>query len=434
MIKKVLIVTYYWPPSSGVGVKRWYFFSQELLKLGVEVVVLTPSNPQFTVKDFEAEESIPHEIDVLKIPIWEPFALMQKLTGGKNKSQVKQGLVLEKEKQGFLDKLLIWIRGNFFIPDARRFWVKPASKFILEYLKNHPVDVLITTGPPHSMHLIGRGVKQKSTIFWVADFRDPWSNWDLLEKLKTSRFAKWLHRRYEKKVLQNADLVLATSPRQAADLKKFGAKHTFSVTNGFSKNVEKIPPQQFDKFRITHLGLLNELRNPVEFWEVLNEIAQENAAFAEVLEVALYGIVGDSVREEFKKWPALASNVLVKEYLNQNQLKAKMADASVLLVVQNRSQNATRIIPYKLFEYLPMQRPILQLGAGFGDSNDILNAFDFCRALDVSDKKAMKDAIQILFKNWQNKIEVPANSDLEKYTHPYLAKKLLAEISRLKNE
>jgi glycosyltransferase involved in cell wall biosynthesis len=284
------------------------------------------------------------------------------------------------------------------------------------------------------MHLIGRAVKQKSAIFWVADFRDPWSNWDLLDKLKTSRFAKWLHLRYENTVLQNADLVLATSPRQALDLKNFGAKHTFSVTNGFLANTENVAAQQFEKFRITHLGLLNELRNPVEFWEVLNEIAQENAAFAEVLEVALYGIVGDSVREEFKKWPALASKVLVNGYLNQSQLKAEMAAASVLLVVQNRSENATRIIPYKLFEYLPMQRPILQLGAGFGDSNDILNAFDFCYALDVSNKEAMKDAIQILFKNWQNKKEISANSDLEKYTHPYLAKKLVAEISRLKNE
>ncbi len=430
-LKKLVIVSYYWPPSSGVGVKRWMFFAEELQKQGVKPIIITPSNPQFNVKDFEAEANLSKDIEVIKLPIWEPFALMQKLTGGKNKSQVKQGLVLEKEKQGLLDKIFIWIRGNLFIPDARKYWVKPASKFILNYLKNNRVDALVTTGPPHSMHLIGRAVKQKSNIIWVADFRDPWSNWDLLDKLNTSKIGKWYHKKLERSVLQNANLVLATSPRQAADLKTFGAQKTAAINNGFSPSQEVVPKQQFKTFRISHLGLLNELRNPVEFWEVLNQLALKNKAFKDALEISLYGIVGDSVKENFKKYKGLEGKVKFYGYLNQSELKAKMHQASVLLVIQNRSANATRIIPYKLYEYLPMERPIVQIGASTGDSNELIEELNAGKALDYANKNAMKQEVEKLFENWLKQKSVAVNPNLNTYSHPVLVTKLIAEINAL---
>lgn len=429
-LKKVLVVSYYWPPSSGVGVKRWLFFSNELAKRGIKVYVLTPENPQFNVRDESSLELIHPNIEVMKIPIWEPFAIMQKLTGGKNKGQVKQGLVLEKEKQGFLDKLFIWIRGNVFIPDARRFWKKPASDFIIKFVEDNPVDVMITTSPPHSMHLVGLRAKQKTGIKWIADLRDPWSNWDLLDKLKTNALGKSIQQKLEKQVIKNADFVMATSPRQAEDLKKLGAKKSFSLNNGFQEIKKETRPAPTDVFRVSHLGLLNELRNPVEFWETLNTLCEKNSVFAEKLVVSLYGIIGDSVKEAFKRWPVLAKKVEYHGYLEQKDLHAKMEEAAVLLVIQNRSQNATRIIPYKLYEYLPMQRPIIQIGAAFGDSNDLIENLKVGSALVKEDKVRMEEVMTRLFEKWQNG-EAQTHVNISEFSYQALAEKLVTEIEKI---
>ncbi|MEQ9232236.1 MAG: glycosyl transferase, partial [Cyclobacteriaceae bacterium] len=206
--KKVLIVTYYWPPSGGVGVQRWMNYAIQLKRLGWEPIIYTPENPQFELKDASLLEKV-KDIRVVKTKIWEPFNFFHRLTGNRNKKSVTQGTVLEKESSSFKDKLFIRIRGNFFIPDPRKFWVKPSIKFLAEFIIAEGIETIITTGPPHSMHLIGRGVKKRTGVRWLADFRDPWSKWDVLKKLKTSPFGMIKHGRLEKSVLTKADGVIA---------------------------------------------------------------------------------------------------------------------------------------------------------------------------------------------------------------------------------
>ena len=186
---KVLIVTYYWPPSGGGGVQRWLKFATYLDKLGCECVVYTPSNPDVPVIDDSLIADVPPGIEILSTPISEPSRILRKITG--KSASDRMGASSDGARKSILSRLSLWIRGNFFIPDARIGWVKPSVKFLKTWISNNEVDVVITTGPPHSMHLIGLGLKK---IFpqlpWIADFRDPWSDMDYLDEFNMGARAR----------------------------------------------------------------------------------------------------------------------------------------------------------------------------------------------------------------------------------------------------
>ncbi len=159
-MKRVLILTYYWPPSGGAGVQRWLKFVKYLREFGWEPIVYTAENPEAPADDDSLEKDIPQNLTILKTPIWEPYDLYKKFTGQASNDRVNAGFLHEKEKPAWSEKLSVWIRGNFFIPDARRFWIKPSIRFLQRYLKTCPVDAIVSTGPPHTMHMIGMGLKK----------------------------------------------------------------------------------------------------------------------------------------------------------------------------------------------------------------------------------------------------------------------------------
>ena len=173
-IQKVLIITYYWPPAGGPGVQRWLKFVKYLPQFGIEPIVYCPDNPSYPIIDKSLIDEIPEGIKVIKQPIKEPYRFAQLLSKKRSKT-ISSGIIPDKAKQTFTDRFLLFIRGNFFIPDARKAWVKPSVQFLSNYIKNEGISTIITTGPPHSLHLIGFQLKQKLKINWIADFRDPWT-------------------------------------------------------------------------------------------------------------------------------------------------------------------------------------------------------------------------------------------------------------------
>ncbi|MBE9481851.1 MAG: glycosyl transferase family 1, partial [Bacteroidetes bacterium] len=175
-MKKVLIITYYWPPSGGAGVQRWLKFVKYLREFGWEPIVYTPENPEAPDIDNSLEKDIPDNLTVIKRKIWEPYTAYKKFIGQEKEQKINAGFLSENKKPKLSENISVWIRGNFFIPDARKFWIKPSVKFLTNYLKNNPVDAMISSGPPHSMHMIALGLKQRLGIPWLADFRDPWTN------------------------------------------------------------------------------------------------------------------------------------------------------------------------------------------------------------------------------------------------------------------
>ncbi len=196
-MKKVLIITYYWPPAGGSGVQRWLKFVKYFRDFGIEPIVYTVENAKYPIIDNTLEKDIPENVEILKQPIWEPNNLFSVF--GKKKSESAGFL---NQNPSFFGKVLQYIRANYFIPDARKFWVIPSVTYLKKYLSEYKVDVVITTGPPHSTHLIGLRLKELTGIKWIADFRDPWTEIDYFHQLPLTKKSIRKHQALEENVLK----------------------------------------------------------------------------------------------------------------------------------------------------------------------------------------------------------------------------------------
>ena len=392
-MKKVLIITYYWIPSGGAGVQRWVKFAKYLRQYGWEPIIYTPKNPEYPSIDHSFEKDIPADITVLKTPIWEPYNVYRNLTGKKNQA-INAGFISENKKQGWKDKLSIWIRGNFLIPDPRRFWIKPSVRFLSDYLKENPVDAIITTGPPHSMHLIGMGLKKNfPSLPWVADFRDPWTNIDFYKDLNLTWLADKIHHKLEREVLQNADTVLVVSRGMEEEFALMKPKKLRVITNGYDESDVQVGPLTLDgRFSISHIGTLNAARNPRIVWKVLSEICAENVDFKKDLQIQLVGKVDFSVLEDIQSY-GLQEQLLKIDYLSHSEAIAKQNSSQVLMLLINQSGNAKGILTGKFFEYLAAKRPILAVGPTDGDAAVVLNETGAGVIVDFADEQETKTAI-----------------------------------------
>ena len=191
-MKRALIVTYYWPPAGGPGVQRWLKFVKYFKEFGVEPIVYIPENPNYPFVDENFSAEIPSDTEILKHPIKEPYRFAKFFSKKKTK-QMSSGIIPKKDSTA-IEKLMLYVRGNFFIPDARVGWVKPSVKYLSDYLENNDVDVVITTGPPHSLHLIGKQLKKELNVKWIADFRDPWTTIHYHKSLRLNKTSEKKHK------------------------------------------------------------------------------------------------------------------------------------------------------------------------------------------------------------------------------------------------
>ena len=432
-MKQVLIITYYWPPSSGVGVQRWLKFAKYLPQYGWKPVIFTPENPDFNLKDEGLKAEIAPETEELRFPIWEPFQIFDKLTGGKNKKNVQQGLVLEKSRKNWKDDLFIWIRGNLFIPDPRVFWVKPSVKFLKEWLMDHHIDLIVTTGPPHSVHLIGYHLKKKFDLPWLADFRDPWSEWDILDKLKVNKLARTFHRRLEKKVLSTADLTTTVSTNLAKQFRELHARSVVHIKNGFDDSdipaTDKALPQ--DKFTIGYFGLLNELRNPPALWDAINNAIDEKFIPPTEFELHLGGIISDSIQFDLQNKFPLNECLKFFPYQSQKQVYQSYLGCHLLLIILNQTGNAKWIIPAKLFEYLATGRKVMLIGPTNSDAADIIREQQAGQIHSFDDSIGIKSSLVDLYTQFKTGKLQPENYQLEKYSRRSLTQELAGHMEGL---
>lgn len=421
-MKKVLIITYYWPPCGGVAVQRWVKTSKFLREFGWEPVIYTAENGEMPVIDHSLEASVPPGIVVIKRPIWEPYDLYKTFLGYKKNEKIGAGFLQEKKKHGILQKISIWVRGNFFIPDARKFWIKPSVKFLTAYLKNNPVDAIISSGPPHSMHLIALGVKKRSGIPWIADFRDPWTKIDYYNELNLSEKANIKHHTLEKKVLCSADKVVTVSKHWADDFNIIN-NNTVVITNGFdeddfSKNNIVTDPG----FILHHSGMINKARNPEMLWEVLSELCQEDEDFNKVLKIQLAGKIDFTVTESIKKYN-LQDKLQYIEHLPHSEAVKAMQRAPVLLLLLNDSHDILGRIPAKLFEYLAARRPVFAVGNKNGDAAQIIHETHAGIVAEMGNKNDIREKVISLFELFK-KDELNINStEIEKFSRRENAKK-----------
>lgn len=427
--KKVLIITYYWPPSGGGGVQRWLKFSKYLPEFGWEPIVFTPENPDFDLKDESLVNDVSKQLEVLKFPIWEPYQIFKRLSG---KKELKQGQVLEEDKSSFLNQIAIWIRGNFFIPDPRKFWIKPSVDYLHSVIERNGIETIVTTGPPHSMHLIGLKLKQKNPeLNWIADFRDPWSQWDILNKFNLSNYSRKRHQKLESAVLKLASKVITVSETWKKEFEQIGAKRVDVITNGFdSSDIEPKSKHIKDKFRVMHAGMLNDFRNPKIFWQVLKELALEDKAFKKDLEICLIGTISDSINLELSGDPELKNSFIFSKHVPHANIFNEYSRASVLLLILNDSKNAAGHLPGKLFEYLAVGVSVLGIGSRDGDAAKVLFKTNSGKVISPNDKDGMKKEIQGLYQNWKTDKPLVQKS-VDSFERKKLTKKLVELLEAL---
>ncbi len=428
--RKILIISYYWPPSGGVGVQRWMNFAIQLKHRRWEPIIYTPENPQFEIRD-EGLITTVKGIRVVKTPIWEPFDLFHKITGNRERKNVQQGLVLEKSNKSFLDKVIVWIRGNVLIPDPRVFWVGRSVKFLRKFLEEEGINTIITTGPPHSIHLIGKRLKKQLIVNWIADFRDPWSKWDVLKKLETSTLSMALHEYLEKRVLDSADIVTTVSKRLAASFQSRTSSSVKILTNGITIKKPNVSTPDEESFTIGYFGMLNEMRNPNQLWHVLDQLCREDKQFNARLQIKIGGIVAESIKSELLSMERLKDKVQLLGCMPHEEVQTMYAECNLLLLLLNKTDNAQWILPVKFFEYLGAHRKILALGKRDSDLGDLMNGKNIGELLDYSNVSALRIFIKQAFDEKEGPDGSAIDELIDRFAHEHLVARLETIINEL---
>jgi glycosyltransferase involved in cell wall biosynthesis len=402
-LQKVLIITYYWPPSGGGGVQRWLKFAKYLRNFGWDPVIYTPENPEGPVEDPSLLKDIPENLTVIKKPIAEPYRFYKKLTGKSKDQKIQTAFLSESaSKNTFLENLSVWIRGNFFIPDARKSWIKPSVKFLSKYVTENTIDIIVTTGPPHSMHMIGYHLKKKLNISWLADFRDPWTNIDYYQQLRLGKRADRMHHQLEQAVLTKADAVTVVSPGMIRDFKAKVERDYFFIPNGYDKADVKNSTGviKSTKFTLSHIGSLTKTRNPENLWRALQELVSENKQFEKDLEIKNIGKIDFSAIESLKS-AGLEKHLTSINYLPHNQVIDEQKSASLLLLLINDTPNAKLILTGKIFEYLASGTPVICIGPVDGDAANIIRNKKCGEVFDFNEIRSLKSHLEAAYKKFK---------------------------------
>ena len=434
-MKRVLIVTYYWPPSGGSGVQRWLKMSKYLPEYGWQPVIYTAEGAEYPVEDPSLEKDVCPEAEVIRRPITEPYSFYKKFLGIKKEQKVKAGFIDETGKQkGWKERFSIWIRGNFFIPDARCWWIKPSVRFLRHYLKDHPVDAIISTGPPHSMHLIAMKLKETLGTPWIADFRDPWTEIDYYNDLHLSRWADRKQHRLEREVLTQADKVVTVAPDGARRLGRLGNRNVRVVYNGFDhddKALVTIVPSK--KFTFTYLGVLSKIQSPENLWLSFGELVKENDGISNDLRIDMIGQIDKSVASSIEK-NGLANHVTFTPYIPHEQVARVHQSSTVLLLLlmPDSEPRAKGLLTGKLFECMASGRPILCIGPEDGDAARILKETKTGTTIGFDNKDKMK---QIILDYYQQYVTdgLPNNeiTSIENYSRKAMAGKFAVLLNEI---
>lgn len=427
-MKKVLIITYYWPPAGGPGVQRWLKFVKYLRDFEIEPVVYIPENPSYPILDESLEGEIPQGIKILRQPIREPYKLAG-LFSKKDTEKISSGIIAEEKNQNFLQKMMLFVRGNFFIPDARVLWVKPSVKYLSAILKEEKIDTIVTTGPPHSLHLIGFNLKKKFNIKWMADFRDPWTQIGYHHKLKLTKSSRGKHEKLEKEVLKKADKVIVTSFSTRDEFQQKTSTEVKVVTNGFDIEENNVAYSN-DKFIISHVGSLLSGRNPINLWEALSELSKENSHFEKDFQLLLAGRVSEEVLSTITE-NQLKPFLELKGYVGHEEAINLQRQSALLLLLEIDSEITRGIIPGKVFEYMASKRAILAVGPEKWDIEKIISSCGAGKVFQYSEKEAIKNFIFSEYEKFKKGEELLVTSEISKYHRRETTKKLAKLIKSL---
>ena len=425
--KKLLIITYYWPPAGGPGVQRWLKFVKYLPEFNIQPIVYIPENPTYPIIDNGLESEVSNKAIILKNKIFEPYGLASFFGKSKTK-KISSGIISNQKKQSVLEKTLLWVRGNLFIPDARFLWVKPSVKYLKKYIVENNIDTIVTSGPPHSLHLIGLELKKNLNIKWLADFRDPWTTIGYHKALKLSSYANKKHKALEKLVLTSADTIIVTSKTTKTEFQAITSKPIEVITNGYDQ--EKIDKQPLDeKFTLAHIGSFLSERNPIILWQALKELVSENAYFKNDFRLKLIGATSQEVLDTISEFK-LNDYVQNLGYVSHQEAVEHQRKSQVLLLIEINSNDTKSIIPGKLFEYMVSERPIIALGPEGSDFAEIITATNTGVFFTYDEKEKLKALLLKYYQKYQNQNLKVHAVGLQQYSRKILTQQLVQILNR----
>ena len=419
-MQKVLIITYYWPPAGGPGVQRWLKFVKYLRDFDIEPIVYIPENPNYPIVDESLTEEIPAGIKVYKKPIYEPYGFARIFSKKKTK-KISAGIINSKN-QSVVEKVMLWIRGNLFIPDARKFWIKPSVDFLQDVIAKEKIGTVITTGPPHSLHLIGLELKKRTKIRWVTDFRDPWTSIGYHKKLKLTKASREKHKQLEHLVLNEADKIIVTSNTTRQEFSNITPKPIVVITNGYDASPGSSAALDVD-FTISHIGSLLTGRNPLNLWKALSELIQENPDFKKHFKLQLAGVISSDVLESIYFY-GLQSYTKLLGYISHDEALQYQRKSQVLLLIEIDSEETQGIIPGKVFEYMASKRPILGVGPANWEVGDLVAESNTGKTYTYSQLGELKSTLLQWFQEYKKEQLILPLAEVKQYHRRELTAKL----------
>lgn len=419
-MKKVLIITYYWPPSGGAGVQRWLKFTKYLPQYGIEPIVLTvdPAFASYAQTDESLLNEISPTLQVVRTQSFELYQLYQKLS---SKKEIPYGGFANESEASLFQKISRFVRGNFLLPDPRRGWNKYAFKEAIRLISEHSVDTVVTTGPPHSTHLIGKKLQKKTGIKWIADLRDPWTDIYYYNQFYHTAPARAIDRRMERLVVEKADHLITVS---ADVLRLLAAKSTKNIAekasiipNGFDEaDFAGKTEKEEQKFTITYTGTISEIYDISGLIEAIKKIDQP---VLNRIRLRFVGRVPELIaRQLTTELPSLEVEHI--GYVEHELSVRYLLRSSMLLLVIPRIENNRGILTGKFFEYLAAGKPVLAIGPINGDLAAIIGETNCGRIFDYSDQEGIGDFIRQVF---NKEIRIQANN-AEKYSRQNLSQQL----------
>ncbi|MBN8706203.1 MAG: glycosyltransferase [Bacteroidetes bacterium] len=374
-LKPVLIVSYYFPPAGGPGVQRVLKFCKYLPQFGFRPIVLTVENGEFPAEDASLFKDIPPETVICRTFIPEPYSIYKRFTGMKKSDKFGVAFVKKeaKSRESWKEKFAVWTRGNFFIPDARVWWRLTAVSAGKKLVKKYGIEVVFSSGPPHSVHLIANSIRKSTGISWVADFRDPWTGIDYYAKLKLTWLADKLHHHLEKSVLTDADQITVVSESMKRDFSAITSKPISVIPNGFDAEELPLNPKTpaHDKLVISYIGNMYPVENWASVFSTIRNWIKQFPELKDQLVLKFAGTQDGSVLALVKE-NGLESNLQLLGYLNHDQALIELFDSTAVLLVINSEPGNEHVLTGKLFEYLSTGKPILFSGPIPGDAWTLL--------------------------------------------------------------
>lgn len=418
-MKKVLIITYYWPPAGGPGVQRVLKFSKYLPEFNWQPIILTVKKGEYPATDETLAEDIPECCKVYKTNSIEPNFLYKKFTGMKPDEKIPVA-VLAEENLNWKKKLANWVRLNLFIPDAKIGWIPFAIREGKRIIRKENPDIIFSSSPPPTVHLIAKRLAKWSKIKWVADFRDPWAEIHYYENQKRTKISNKLDRKYEKAVLNDAIVITCISQFDIEDdfSKKVKGEKCINIPNGYDESDFTnltYNTKNDQKFVLMHLGAVSAERNPTNLFRAIRILANEDKISCRTFSLNFIGTLNKSVTisiDEFK----INKFVEIMPYLPHRKALEYTQQASVMLLLVTQSEKNKRILPGKTFEYMRTGKPIFVLGPEDGEVSRIISETNTGIVLEYDNYINIYKTLLELFNSWKI-------SDINRYS---LNKNILA--------